>query len=423
MNASALTFRLLMDEVLALQTRLDRLQPLSLTIPMTPAAMPYPRSLRLIDAHLLTEKAQLRTHLERLLGELQPLYGAKSDISADMIDRANQSFVNLRLHFNSVLEQIDIFADVLTQRSEHQHDRWLAGLDIAAQDALAVQAITAPTALLTYLDRGHGAAIRRVHTRLPGGSRNPVGLIRIPRERMVGTGIAGSLYHEVGHQAAALLGLLDKLAKWLGQAGSLLPKTAKHWTKWRSEIVADFWAISRLGVAASLGLMSVISLPDSLVYRKDSGDPHPIPWIRVMLNLSIGDALFPDPQWAGLRRCWLKRYPLGKTKERRLFVNLMDEMPAFIRLLIKLTRSDQSINKQGLIALPPNQCRRLFQYWRQEPTQIFKASPTRVFSVVGQARADGEIDSHEESELLHSLLQHWALNGNPTKIVPSIRAA
>ncbi len=48
-----------------------------------------------------------------------------------------------------------------------------------------------------------GAAIRRARTRLPGGGDNPVAIIRVPRERMVGSGIASSLVHEVGHQAAA----------------------------------------------------------------------------------------------------------------------------------------------------------------------------------------------------------------------------
>ncbi len=55
------------------------------------------------------------------------------------------------------------------------------------------------------------AAIRRARTRLPGGGKNPVAIIRIPRERMVSSGIASSLVHEVGHQGAALLGLFDSV--------------------------------------------------------------------------------------------------------------------------------------------------------------------------------------------------------------------
>ena len=65
--------------------------------------------------------------------------------------------------------------------------------------------------LICYLDRSHGAAIRRARTRLPGGGDNPVAIIRMPRERMIGSGIASSLVHEVGHQAAALLDLVESI--------------------------------------------------------------------------------------------------------------------------------------------------------------------------------------------------------------------
>ena len=75
-------------------------------------------------------------------------------------------------------------------------------LDVLAEDGLAVcKEYTDVPALMVFLQRGHGAAIRRARTRLPGGDENPVAVIQIPRERMVGSGIASSLIHEVGHQA------------------------------------------------------------------------------------------------------------------------------------------------------------------------------------------------------------------------------
>ena len=41
--------------------------------------------------------------------------------------------------------------------------------------------------VVCYLDRGHGAAIRRARTRLPGGGESPVAIVRVPRERMIGS--------------------------------------------------------------------------------------------------------------------------------------------------------------------------------------------------------------------------------------------
>ena len=92
-----------------------------------------------------------------------------------------------------------------------------------------------PVTVPTFLARLHpddrdciGAAIRRARTRLPGGGENPVAIVRVPRERMVGTGIASSLVHEVGHQAAALLDLVNSLRPILkglqrGTAASRMP--------------------------------------------------------------------------------------------------------------------------------------------------------------------------------------------------------
>src|SRR5262249_57368101 len=73
-----------------------------------------------------------------------------------------QRFTFLRLRFNAVLTQFDIFADVLSQRSQLDNGLALSGLDVVAADALALPAAyDDPPPVICYLDRGHGAAIRR----------------------------------------------------------------------------------------------------------------------------------------------------------------------------------------------------------------------------------------------------------------------
>src|SRR5262249_1392251 len=150
---------------------------------------------------------------------------------------------------------------------------------------------------------GPGASIRRARTRLPGGHANPVAIIRMPRERMIGSGIASSLVHEVGHQAAALMGLVPSLRlvlQGLQRGGGAERDLWAIWERWISEIVADFWSIARVGIAATLGLMGVVSLPRSFVFRLDLDDPHPMPWLRVKLSTAMGQALYPHPQWGRL---------------------------------------------------------------------------------------------------------------------------
>ena len=177
-------------------------------------------------------------------------------------EEAQKRFTLLRLRFNSVLTQFDLFDNVITQRSENQTGVWLSGLDVASADALRLrETFFDPPPIICYLDRGTGAAIRRARTRLPGGGANPVAIIKVPRERMVGSGIASSLFHEVGHQAAALLGLVESLRPEVREMSRENPEDApawQLWERWISEIVADFWSVARVGVAATMGLMAVV---------------------------------------------------------------------------------------------------------------------------------------------------------------------
>ena len=191
--------------------------------------------------------------------------------------------------------------------------------------------------VICYLDRGHGAAIRRARTRLPGGGENPVAIIRVPRERMIGSGIASSLVHEVGHQGAALLELIPTLRLMLREEqekGGEEREAWELWERWISEIVADFWSVARVGVAATMGLLSVVSLPRAFVFRVSRTDPHPFPWIRVMLSSAMGAALYPHPQWSQLDRIWEAFYPLAGLDDERaeLIAKLRATIPNFVAL-------------------------------------------------------------------------------------------
>jgi hypothetical protein len=105
---------------------------------------------------------------------------------------------------------------------------------------------------------------------------------------MIGSGIAGSLYHEVGHQGAVLLNLLNSLGDDLRTTSADAEPIWGQWVRWRSEVVADLWALAQLGVGATLGLMGVVSLPKAFVFRLNRNDPHPAPWIRVLLSIRLG---------------------------------------------------------------------------------------------------------------------------------------
>ncbi len=410
----AIALRLLGQEARALLTRLARVKPFALHETMVPAAAPLPAAQAAIEQYLARGRRDLRRQVLEYLDWLHSPSGQQAALA-----EAQRRFTFLRLRFNSVLTQFDIFSVVMTQRSEQETGVWLAGLDLVAADALALPGgYYAPPPVVCYLDRGHGAAIRRARTRLPGGGENPVAVIRVPRERMVSSGIASSLVHEVGHQAVDLLDLINSLRpvlRGLQRGGTGSSVTWQWWERWISEILADFWSVARVGVAATLGLMGVVSLPRAFVFRTSLDDPHPIPWIRVKLSCALGNALYPHPQWNILAAIWEAYYPLAglNAEKHRLLTQIETSLPDFVALLVshrpKSLRGKSLVEVLAVAERQPVHLQAYFDQWRRSPPQMRQTPPALAFAIIGQARADGKLGPEEESRLLGKLLTEWAL--------------
>ena len=233
-----------------------------------------------------------------------------------------------------------MFSKAVTQRSEHDNGPGCPGSMWSRPMRWRCQAgyYDLPP-LICYLDRGPGASIRRARTRLPGGRQNPVAIIRVPRERMVGSGIGGSLIHEVGHQAAALLDLVPSL-----RPGAARPAARR---RARARAVGNLGAMDlrnrrRLLVGGARRRrrdtrpMGVVSLPRPFVFRIDLDDPHPTPWLRVKLSTAMGQALYPHPQWNHFAALWEELYPpAGLDAAQWLCCGGWKRIcPAFVTLLV-----------------------------------------------------------------------------------------
>ena len=374
---------LLESEARSLLVRLGRVRPFALQQTMVPAAALPPASLSAIDRHLISGRRQVHKMVVRFIRWLRTPGG-----NSTSPETAQRRFSMLRLRFNATLAQLDIFASVLTQRSEQETGIWLAGLDVLAADGLMLPGnYYKMPGMICYLDRSHGAAIRRARTRLPGGGDNPVAIIRMPRERMIGSGIASSLIHEVGHQAAALLNLIESIRPLLR------------------------------------------GLPRYFVFRLNMDDPHPLPWMRVRLSCAMGRELFPHPQWDVLENIWLSYYPptdMEKTK-RETIALLERTMPALATLIAH--HRPKSLNGASLKEVlqtdqrQPVQLSALFQSWRAAPGRIYGASPTMVFAVIGQARAEKLVSPEAEGQIFSRMLKYWALRDTLDTAVHCARPA
>jgi hypothetical protein len=402
------------DEAQSMLSRLDRVRPFALHETMVPAAAVSVRAQSAIEHYLARGRRELRRRIREFLAWLDGSDGRRSTPEA-----AHRRLAFLRLRFNAVLTHFDVFAIVMTQRSEHETGVWLSGLDVVARDALSLpghQYDVPP--VVCYLDRGFGAAIRRARTRLPGGGETPVAIVRIPRERMIGTGVASSLVHEVGHQAAALLDLVAPIRRRLQamrDADPMHRDAWRLWARWISEIVADFWSVALVGVGAPLGLMGVLDLPRAFVFRSPSDDPHPMPFVRVLLSCVMGDALYPDPQWRRLAGIWTSYYPPRASGGAlgRLLAMLDRTMPALVDIIARhappLLGGESLADAMPLESRGVEQLRRLYREWTAAPSGWRGASPTLAFAVLSQARADGRLSPEGEARLLGELLAFWAL--------------
>lgn len=410
---SAIASWLLEQEARALLVRLSRIRPFVLQETMVPAAALSPAAQTAIETYLVQGRRELRTLIQAFL-----VWVGGPD-QAIVPEEGQRRFTVLRMRFNNILSQFDLFSDAITQRSETRTGVWLAGLDVAAAEALTLPGdyYKLPP-VVCYLDRGPGAAIRRARTRLPGGGENPVAIIRVPRERMIGSGIASSLVHEVGHQGAALLDLITSLKPVLQQMqdqGGDTGATWGFWNRWISEILADFWAVAKVGISSTLGLMAVVSLPRYFVFRINLNDPHPMPWLRVKLSCAIGEALYPHPQWGKLARLWESFYPRAGLDEERLklLASLERTMPEFVSLLAN--HRPQSLGGASLKQVltsderQPAHLADYYRAWRASPGRMRRAPPSLVFAVMGQARMDGQISPEEESRTLAFMLTYWAM--------------
>jgi hypothetical protein len=410
------SFEYLTNESYSLLTRLNQVKPFSMTMPMVRGASVSDKALKEIILLLEKEKAVLRKNIYKFIERIKDFQKQRAN------ERGLQTgFTILKLRFNDILDQLDIFASVLSQRGELETGIWLAGLDVLAEDGLnTIKNFVELPSLMVFLDRGHGAAIRRARTRLPGGDENPVAIIQVPRERMIGSGVASSLIHEVGHQVSSLLNLVPSLSAVMAKKVQEGNNTTawKYFNRCISEILSDVWAIGHLGVTATMGLMGVVSLPRYFQFRLDMDDPHPAPYIRVQLSCAFGNRLFPDRGWDRLWEMWKKFYPKeGLDKESLEIMDAIEiEINPFIEHVINHSTKEMKGKKLfelfPLAERQPGNLKHLFQLWKAKKINLHVMKPTLVFALLGQAKFNLAIDAHNESKVLMRQLRQWAFTRN-----------
>lgn len=264
----------------------------------------------------LAVRNQLRATVQRLRAEANGLAAQLASArTLEQLHLVRRRLLAFRRLYIAVETTLDFYGDAVNTRTSPKLASILRALDLIARHSMEV--VLGPLGretppVLTYVDKGLGASILRAGIRLwDGGTASPVAAVKITRHNLYRP---TSLIHETGHQVAHLLGWTDEFAQALRPA--LLPhapaEVVESWMETSSEVVADIYAFVHCGYAAVAALHDVVAAEESAVLRYLPGDPHPIPYIRVLLNVEYCRRMYGAGPWDNLASAWREVHPLER---------------------------------------------------------------------------------------------------------------
>ena len=115
----------------------------------------------------------------------------------------------------------------------------------------------------------------------------PIPVIELPWDHLGSAWEYLSLHHEVGHDIEADLALRPTLQSTLRQklaAGNVAQPKIDAWLNWQGEVFADLCAIRLAGPAFVDAHAQLLLLPPLSVKKYDVKDPHPTPFVRILMN-------------------------------------------------------------------------------------------------------------------------------------------
>ena len=154
---------------------------------------------------------------------------------------------------------------------------------------------------MTYVDKGVGASILKAGLRLWDGKISPVAAIKVTQHNLYRP---TAIIHETGHQVAHILNWNEELSNALDNE---LNKSSKgcgelHMQDGASEMAADAFAFVHTGYAAVAALHDVVSGAPQAVFAYHQYDPHPISYIRVLMNIEMCRQFYGSGPWDNLGR-------------------------------------------------------------------------------------------------------------------------
>lgn len=189
--------------------------------------------------------------------------------------------------------------------------------------------------VLTYVSKGRGASILKSGLRLWDGSLSSIAAIKVTQHNLYRP---TAIIHETGHQMAHVLDwnteLSFKLRKELDQHPEIVGKT---YALWSSEMAADAFAFVHTGYAAVAALHDVVSdLPHS-IFAFRGRDPHPVSYLRLLLNTEMCRQFYGSGPWDDLEYSFKNIYNIDNHdyKSIPLIKECVRAVPEVVELILK----------------------------------------------------------------------------------------
>lgn len=263
----------------------------------------------------------LRQNLNAAVDRLQKQAAAlQAQLSAARtlgdLNQVQRQLLEFRQRYLRTETLLDFYGDAINTRTNPATAALLRACDVLARrsisELLDKLGLTTPP-VLTYIDKGSGAAILKAELRLwDGKTESLTAAIKIVRHNLYRP---TALIHEAGHQVAHAIGWSEELAAVLDrELSSASPELVSMWASWASEITADAYAFVHTGYASVAGLHDVVAGGVATVFRYIPGDPHPIGYIRVLLGVEMCRQFFGSGDWDHLAHAWIKGHDLERAR-------------------------------------------------------------------------------------------------------------
>ena len=256
----------------------------------------------------------------------------------DELRKVKSGLIQLRNLYLKAEETIHFYTVAINSRTTPNIAALLRACDIlcikSMQELLQPLGMETPY-ILTYVEKGVGASILKAGLRLWDGNISTVAAIKVTQHNLFRP---TAIIHETGHQVAHILGWNEELGFSLKNNLNNHPGVvAEAYSSWSSEIAADAFAFVHTGYAAVSALHDVVSGTPSSVFAYHARDPHPISYLRVLMNIEMCRQFYGPGPWDHLEMSFKNVYDIDLVKypSVELIKLCMTALPDAVRLILK----------------------------------------------------------------------------------------